>query len=158
MSESEPRPGTTAALDHRVERLEETVATLVTAVELIKQEGRHQATLMEAGFKAVHAGIANATSKIDLLSLQTQRVILEHQNPEETPAGRVILRIVNDMRADIEQKADAASVDILRADLTTQKAATAAIDRRLAFWAGAIAIVVVIVNIGAPLLLRLLVP
>src|SRR3990167_843613 len=132
MSESEPRPGTTAALDHRVERLEETVATLVTAVELIKQEGRHQATLMEAGFKAVHAGIANATSKIDLLSLQTQR--------------------------DIEQKADAASVDILRADLTTQKAATAAIDRRLAFWAGAIAIVVVIVNIGAPLLLRLLVP
>jgi len=125
MSDDEPRPGTTAALDRRVEKLESQVAELVT------------------GFAVMRAGQEAQKSTLDSVSVKLDRVLdaqaLQREaasDPESTAAGRYLLREIAEAR--------------LTADLA--KAASDKLALKVAAAGGAVTLLLLLVNLFAPLI------
>ncbi|HWH24522.1 MAG TPA: hypothetical protein VNW68_06475, partial [Candidatus Limnocylindria bacterium] len=78
----EPRPGTTASIDRRVEQLETAVSGLSTELAIVKSEASHTRELMQAGFNALNSGQSAQTTKLDLLITQQQQAAIAAADPE----------------------------------------------------------------------------
>jgi hypothetical protein len=131
----EPRPGTTASIDRRVEQLETAVSGLSTELAIVKSEASHTRELMQAGFNALNAGQSAQTTKLDQLLHQQQQQVLATADPEATPAGRLLLKEIAEARV---------------IALVAQQQA-GALQTKVAFAAGAIAVLMIFVNLLAPL-------
>lgn len=104
-----PRPGTTASVERNVEKLadkvdaqDRVVAGLVTDFAVMKAEQSHLRELMQAEFKALAAGQAVQTAKLDAIAIQLSdgqvKAAQAMGDPMETPAGRAVMAIVGDIR------------------------------------------------------------
>lgn len=87
-----PRPGTTASIERRVERLEvqqdelqRSVNVMATAVELVKVEQGHMKELMGAKFNMLEAAVSSLAAKFDAFALTINSAL---SDPEASPAGR----------------------------------------------------------------------
>ena len=99
MSE-DPRPGTTASVERRVERLDEKVDALENRVAAVEINLSHTREMLTLQFAAVKSGQDATLTKLDLLDKQLQQAFLEGArmmaDPTMTPAGK---RIVDDLKA-----------------------------------------------------------
>lgn len=114
----EPRPGTTASVERHVEKLAEkvdaqdrVVGALVTDFAVMKAEQSHLRELMQAEFKALAAGQSVQTAKLDAIAIQLNdsqvKAAQAMGDPMETPAGRAVMQVVNDVvgrTAGVEKK------------------------------------------------------
>lgn len=84
---SEPRAGSTAALDARIGRLEIEQSKLSADMGLIKLEQQHQREIMTGRFGAIDANLNALTTKIDLF---LDRTAQQAGDVTATAAGRQI--------------------------------------------------------------------
>lgn len=88
----EPRPGSNAAIDSRIARLEADMA-------LVKLEMAHQREIMTGRFGAIDASLTAVSTKLDrfleVLSAGTQDVL-------GSPAGRVLAADIQALEARVE--------------------------------------------------------
>lgn len=98
-----PRPGTTASVDSRVERLEGQVASLSTDVALIKQAQGNLTALVTTQHTSIVTQLTAITS--DLRSFM-QSAGAQSAEPAATPAGRAILDALRkrDEERDVEHR------------------------------------------------------
>lgn len=138
MSE-DPRPGTTAAVEQRVTRIESKVDSLETRVARVEVDVDHTRELLSLQFTAVQTGQTALMAKFEGMSSKLTAGAVEAArmmaDPSATSAGKQIMERV------------AAAEGIANAAL---KAATEG-QRRFAFIAGAAAIVVTLLNLIGPI-------
>lgn len=138
MSETEPRPGTTAAVEKRVERIEEKVDNLEVRVVGVEKDLAHTRQVLELQLTAVVKGQESVSAKIDALSATFSSAQMQGAamlgDPESTPAGRQVVAALKETRA-----------LAVAADERGQR-----LEKRLAYLGGALAVVVILVNLLAP--------
>jgi hypothetical protein len=122
MSE-DPRPGTTSDIARRVERLEQSVAALTADVRVV-----------QAGQNAQGSALGAIQSKLDLILSSQNLAAIAQADPEATPAGRLLLKEIAEAQ--------------LRA--TVAKASADALSLKVAAGGGAIAVLIVLINLFAP--------
>lgn len=95
----EPRPGTTAALDARIGRLEVEQGKLSSDMALIKLEQQHQREIMTGRFGAIDANLNALTTKIDLF---LDRMAASAGDVSATAAGRQIATDLAQLNVKVE--------------------------------------------------------
>lgn len=153
MSEVEPRPGSTAALDARVARLESQFDTLTGKVseialrmERISSDQGHLVTLLTTQHQAVTAELQLLRARYHNIEDLVARTTAE---PQQTPAGRAILARLDEQDAMKNEAHDRLSkaVDELREE-----------NGRTRTWiaraSGVAAIFVILAQLAAPVIAR----
>lgn len=158
MSE-EPRPGTNAAIERRLERVElqmgafdASVGRLDTRMALVEQEQRHARDMTASEFRATNAKVDAVGMKLDqILSMSAQAAAMS-ANPEESPAGRLVMKAIED--AAVERKEQLAmqqaQIDEQKVQTALLREGQAQISRRLAYAAGAIFVITILVQLIGP--------
>lgn len=140
----EPRPGTAASLDRRIERIEAQldvqkaiVDGLVTDMAVMKVEQGHTKDLMQAEFRALGAGQNTLAAKLDVIGTSLSHKDVEAArmiaDPNATAAGQAVMTLITDARNRI-----------------------GAIEKRLYTAAGAVAVVIFLIQLLTPLVRALL--
>lgn len=95
MSVEEPRAGSPAALDRRVERLEVAQSEMAKAIDRVEREQKHSHEIAELRFKGLEASIGGLDRKLDTIGAAFQAAVLDSTkmlgDPSATPAGRQIM-------------------------------------------------------------------
>src|SRR5690348_725867 len=88
MSEDQPRPGTTSDIARRVERLEQSLASLTADVRVV-----------QAGQNAQGSALGAIQAKLDLILTSQNASAVAQADPEATPAGRLLLKEIAEAQA-----------------------------------------------------------
>lgn len=129
----DPRPGTTAAIDRRVEHLAEKIDQLETRMAAVEANMTHARELQTMQFTAIQSSQSAVMAKLESMEARLQTKDLEAEryksDPMATPAGQSIMKIVSDV---------------------TQR--TAGIEKKVYMAAGAVALITFLAPVIAPLI------
>jgi chaperonin cofactor prefoldin len=154
-TETEPRPGTMGSLDRRVERLESEFADLKSDMKIIKLEQQHSRELADAHFAEMRTANGVTLAKIELLIARFDTAMTAGYaasgDPTSTPAGKMIVERISTIERDKER--EHTELDERLDDLESR---ATGVERRVYMAVGATVLAVLVIQMLAPLLLRLI--
>lgn len=142
--EASPRAGTALDLSRRMDRLEEkhddlarTVASLTSTVTRIEANQTHAAELNKLRFDSLDIGLNAVKHELDGFMARIESIISGETVPASARQGQELVADYQRWRQTVEDRFDRQGLTIAR-------------------WGGGIAVLVVLINIAAPLVVRAL--
>lgn len=143
MTTDEPRPGTTAAVEAKVGRLDDKITALELRMAAVELGQKHQGEVVGLQFETVKAALAQTNASLTTLiaKLEADRIAGSEaaSDPMRTPAGRQVVGAIGEVKEEMFGMADR----------------LAGLEKKIAVAAGGLAVVSVVMNLLVPIAVRL---